>query len=231
MSFIYKDNEYTIKNIDCEYSYFAEQEFLEITAKYIKDNAVIIDIGCNVGNHTIYYSKVLNCKKIYVFEPITKMFNIMMNNFKINNVNNVVPYNIALANKETTLHCISKLPDYNGSFWLWYDNDKNEKHPYERGYAVHKGMTGDEITETIQSKTLDSIMKNTNIDFIKIDVEGMEYEVLKGGINTISKNKPLLQIEIAIDNNHNISKLLSNLNYKRIEQHIFKGENQLWIQQ
>lgn len=42
--------------------------------------------------------------------------------------------------------------------------------------------------------TIDEFFKNDNIDFIKMDIEGAELQALKGGINTIQRNRPILSI-------------------------------------
>jgi hypothetical protein len=77
---------------------------------------------------------------------------------------------------------------------------------------IDENGTGEEI----MVKTLDSL-NFTNIKFIKMDVEGYEYFVLLGGLNTILQSKPIIIIEL---NSHSakyrqdIEKYFKNINYK-----------------
>ena len=233
MSFTYNNKEYSILDMkNNERSGFAEINFLEITKKLIKENSIILDIGANVGNHSIYYEKEIGASKVLSFEPITPVFDRMVDNFKLNNITKNTPYNIAISSKKSELKCISRLPDNYGSYWLWYNNEEY-KHPSERGYVVHKGCDGSSYTDTIQSIPLNDMSLNDieNIDFMKIDVEGMEVEVLNGSLNIIRKYRPIIQIEVAIDNDIKVLGMLSSMGYKRIKKDIFINENQLWIQE
>jgi FkbM family methyltransferase len=232
MSFIYKNQTFTIQDIkDEEFESFRELKFLQIIDTLLPSCSVSLDIGANIGNHSIFMSKILKCGVVYAFEPIPYLYEKMLSNFENNNITNIIPHNIALSSKDSSLKCISKLPDNHGSYWLWYENE-DALHPYERGYLSHKGYDGSEYTESIPSKRLDDIMLSYNIDvlhYIKIDVEGMELEVLNGGINIINRYKPLLQIEVCKDNFEKIEFMMRNMGYVRSHRKIFKGENQLWI--
>jgi len=233
MSFVYNNKNYKILGMkNEEYNSFRELEFLETIKTIVPSGSVCIDIGANVGSHTVFLASEIGARKVFSFEPIPMVFDVLKHNITVNNITDkVIAYNIAISSKNKNLKCISKLPDYHGSYWLWY-SEEDYKHPYDRGYKVHKGCDGSAYTNEIKSDKLDSVMKNENfdeIDFIKIDVEGMEFEVLKGARELIETHKPVLQIEVAIDNNENISKFLSEFNYKRIRG-VFKNENQLWCQ-
>jgi len=232
MSFVYRSREFKIETIlDEELERFEEFQFLKIIETLLPSCSVSLDIGANIGNHSIFMSKILQCSIIHAFEPIPFLYDKMIENFNNNGVDNVISHNIALSSKESNLRCISKLPDNHGSYWLWYDGE-SVKHPYERGYERHKGFDGSEYTKQIPSKRLDDVMIEYNTDkihFIKIDVEGMEIEVLNGGMDIIQKHKPLLQIEVSKDNFELINTLLKSLGYIRINKDVFKWENQLWI--
>jgi FkbM family methyltransferase len=231
MSFIYKNREFSIQDIKGnEFEHFRELSFLKIIDTLLPSCSVSLDIGANIGNHSIFMSKILMCSVIHAFEPIPYLYDKMLFNLENNDIQNVIPHNIALSSKESTLKCISKLPDNHGSYWLWYENEE-ALHPYERGYLSHKDCDGSEYTKSIPSKRLDDVLLKYSIDkihYIKIDVEGMELEVLNGGINTIIRHRPLLQIEVSKDNFETVASLLNRLGYIRSYRTIFKGENQLW---
>jgi FkbM family methyltransferase len=67
-------------------------------------------------------------------------------------------------------------------------------------------------SEIIKLKKLDDF--NFNPSFIKIDIEGHEYECIMGGLKTIKKNKPILLIEYDRNTNKKINKILKKINYK-----------------
>tara|TARA_B100000945_G_C20415576_1_gene614957 strand:- start:44 stop:850 length:807 start_codon:yes stop_codon:yes gene_type:complete len=67
--------------------------------------------------------------------------------------------------------------------------------------------------ETVSIDTLDNVMKNTPLDFLKIDVEGHEFDVIKGGLKTISTHKPTIIYESHLFSNDKVKNLLSSMGY------------------
>ena len=79
---------------------FYEIKTLKILDKYIKDNAVILDIGSNIGNHTLYWSIERNAKKIFAFEPVKETFGTLETNIALNQLlDKVVLYNAAVGSQ------------------------------------------------------------------------------------------------------------------------------------
>lgn len=190
---------------------FLERDYFEIfhlsmLKEYIKENAVILDVGANIGNHTIFFAKECNARKIYCFEPTQKTFQILKENIKINRLDYMVDaMNIALGNKNSKVDVIVNAKDAGSNY-------------------VEENVKGDTALST-----LDSLSINDKIDFIKIDVEGYEYEVLKGMEKTIAKDKPMLFIEIFDVNYDRVHGLLAYMGYKcefRMEQdYLYKFTN------
>jgi len=159
-------------------------------AKFLPENPVCVDCGANRGNHTIYYSKILKAKKVYAFEPIEKIYKELLNNVAANNINNVEIYNFGLGAKESVIKLYSEIPDSRGAFAFWYEGETTMK-PFDMGYKKH--IDADYITA--KSVSLDSIITE-HVDFIKIDVEGMEMELLKGAKRIIEESNPVILIEV-----------------------------------
>lgn len=185
---------------------FFEIDILEELKNYIPKNAVILDIGANIGNHTIYFAKRCNALKVYSFEPIHETFNILKKNIEINNIGNIVElYNLGLSDKNTMGDILK--------------------------YSMHNiGAT--KITHNINGNLKLNKLDNINIDedridFIKIDVEGHEINLLRGAENTLSKYKPSIFIEVFDENKSNIFSILENLGYKYIKE--FDYSNYLFI--
>lgn len=175
--------------------YFA-QSVLEALDAYIKKDSVVVDIGANIGNFTLYWANEAKVKKIYAFEPIHYLFKILEINTKINKIEDkVVLNNCGLADKIC-----------GGEIKYFSDADLND---------VKLKVLQSDTKFVIPLKTLDSCnIKERNIDLIKIFVKGMEKEVLLGATKTIKKHKPAIAIE-SFDNNYNdTNAILKRMGYK-----------------
>jgi FkbM family methyltransferase len=144
-----------------------------LVKRYAKPGSVVLDIGAYVGTHAMFMSKCVGPQgKVYAFEPQPKSFRELFMNMKLNNISNAFLKNMALGKEEGKVE-LSLIPQGN------------------EGMASCYGGSG----VFVEMNTLDSFKLN-NISLIKIDVEGMEDEVLAGGMKTIQKNRPVLIVEI-----------------------------------
>lgn len=157
-----------------------------------KDNRYIIDCGANIGNHTIFFDKYCNAKGIFCFEPQKIIYDILKINLEINKIN-AKAYNYIVSSQSDKLYTINDFCNSNFGGTSFIQNN-------------------DSINNYI-SISLDKICKDTQICAIKIDVEGHEFDVLKGALNIISNYHPVLWIEIK-NNREEIFNMLSNFNYK-----------------
>lgn len=224
--FIYKNQKIFLNYKNTSLKTFDEILFLEYFYNYFKDfkTAInIIDCGGNIGSYSIYFSKFINCKKIYSFEPHPEIFDYLKDNIKLNNCENINIYNFGLSNQNQKINLISHIPGNKGAFWFWYLNESHET-PSEVGYKDHENIENSNII--IDSRQLD-YFNFENINFIKIDVEGMEIEVLNGAKKLINNYKPLLYIEGSKKTFIDIEKWIMENNYIRIEKDLFKSHHYL----
>lgn len=135
------------------------QENINIILKYLPDNGILYDIGANTGAITEEILKVKPNIEAYLFEPVTEIYEFCRDKFKDNP--NITVENLALSNV----------------------NGKCKVHTH----GDNRGFNQIELTEEdsgIKTRTLlDHVILNKlpyNIDFIKIDVEGHEVQVLEG---------------------------------------------------
>jgi len=169
----------------------------------------IIDIGANFGVQSLQFAKNFTNSKIYSVEPTNYAFNKFIKNLELNQKlsKNIYPFQIFLGSKEKVI------PTSIYSSWnLETKENKHVKHLGEK-----KG------TEESNSLTLDEFVilnKISNVDFIKLDVDGFEYNVLKGGINFLKDKKPPIFMELAPYlykeygyNKEKILKLITSLDY------------------
>lgn len=148
-------------------------------------NPVILDIGANIGTFTTWLANAFPLGKIYSFEPQRSVFQMLCGNVAINNLYNVYTHNLALGKENNYIEF--KEPNYFA---------KNDYGTFSLVENVISERTKDSIT--VQVQTLDSfveIHKLKNVDLLKIDVEGMDMDVLLGGVETIRKYHPYIFIE------------------------------------
>lgn len=184
---------------------FFEQNILLELLEYLPEkDAVILDIGANIGNHTLYWAGLCGAKTVYSFEPVKSTFEILSKNIELNGLQDKVKlFNLALSDEKTTC-CMNCYTETNIG-----------------GVSVRKSSSGD-----LAMERLDNInIVEEKVDFVKIDVEGHELFVLNGALETLRKYKPVIFIETG--NPEEVKKLLSPIGY-RLEKE-FENCNSLFI--
>ena len=178
------------KIIDFEKHYI---ECNKLVTKYkpLLENKDILDIGSNIGLFSKAIIKNIKYKSIHLFEPCKKYYEYSISMLNKNNINDNLFFNNYGLSDNTSNQILYKSPDNNIGWNTFLDKD-----PYQ-----YVNFTNNMDKELCSVKTLDDYDIN-NIDFIKMDVEGYEYKVLKGGFNTLKKFKPYLLIEVAWGTNH-----------------------------
>jgi FkbM family methyltransferase len=161
-----------------------ESEYNNIFDKYLNDNSLCIDVGAFIGTNTIKMAR--RCKKVYSFEPYEQTFNLLKKNLEFNNINNVEVYQKAVGNenkKITEMYYPEKLKQYEnlsnvGAMRVTYEFHENTK-----------------MKVDVDMIKLDDYFYMQKIDLIKLDCEGCELDVLKGGKYIIQKFKPIILLE------------------------------------
>ena len=158
-----------------------ETEVFALSQKLVRDykNGIVLDIGANLGSFTVPLAKANPQLTFHSFEPQRIIYYQLCANVFINGLDNVYAHHFGLSNKQDRIKLI--LPDYAtetniGAFSI--DEEVRETE-YE---CPTKGRD-----ETITVFPLDD-GKHKNVRLIKVDVEGHELEVIKGGIETIKAN-------------------------------------------
>ncbi len=158
------------------------------------NNHGVLDIGSNIGNHTIYYANECNANLIYCFEPIAKTFNVLSKNIKLNNLESITKlYQVGVGAFSTNAN-------------IDFYDEKNIG-----GTKLIINAYGDIPVVSIDE------LKISNIGLVKVDVEGLEVEVLKGMLTTLEENHPYITIEIRDKNFEEAFQILSKLGYSYIE--------------
>tara|TARA_R110002074_G_scaffold274915_2_gene446520 strand:- start:2756 stop:3313 length:558 start_codon:yes stop_codon:yes gene_type:complete len=169
----------------------SERKIRDWALPYVKQHRTYIDVGAHNGDTAKPF--VNEFEKIICFEPNPISY------LQLKQNNQLQSYNLALGDTETT-----------GALVV---NDKtgNPEHG-----SIFEGRTknwtnGEKFT--VQVKTLDSFKFFKNIDFIKIDTEQYEYNVVLGALKTIKKNKPVIFFENKRNEADKVILLLLDLGY------------------
>jgi FkbM family methyltransferase len=118
--------------------------------------------------------------KIYAFEPIPSTYEKLKYNILLNNFSSIEIFNIALGNEEDIMKMEMSCPTNSGGFKMTPKNS----------------IIKNEWVQVLQKKLDDFYKLDNPIQFIKIDVEGYEIEVLKGAEQIIKKYTPVMVIEL-----------------------------------
>jgi FkbM family methyltransferase len=193
-SFIHKiDNDLKLylyqDSILSKYIYFSfEEAEIKFVKKFLKEGDTFFDIGANIGLFSLHLSNVVgNNGKIFAFEPTPETFRRLNENIEINGFKNILTENIGLS-------------DQNGKMDF---NISNSGFDAWNSFAKLDDI-GKADTIQVSVYTLDDYIDNNNInkiDLIKLDVEGWELFVLKGGVKLLSTdNSPVLLVEFTETN-------------------------------
>jgi FkbM family methyltransferase len=142
----------------------------------ITEDMIVIDIGANIGYYALLESQLASKGYVHAIEPVPNNYNLLMKNIGLNNCKNVSTYNFALGNVNgfSDMHISDKC---NLSSFI--------KNPH--GNFIN--------TLHVPIFTLDYFIKSHlthNPHFIRMDVEGFEYEILRGSSTTLQNVAPLI---------------------------------------
>jgi len=167
---------------------FYESIFLEYLSQYHKKNGLIIDVGANIGNHSIFFGKILQAEVIAIEpEPHNAFF--LDLNIRINQLQaKVTAVKAAIGKAKGSICMRMNVANNFGSFTA-----KPEANP-------NTSPVDDPMAIEVATQTLDSLVAENNIDpenisIIKIDVEGMEVEALLGSVSVIKQSLPVIAVE------------------------------------
>ena len=166
-----------------------------------KDNVVFYDIGSNIGVYSLYANKLYN-HKVFAFEAEIWNSKILNQNIYLNNsVNKIEAFNLAIGSK----NCFGAL----------------NLNTFDAGGSIHtfKEDSKSTLYQNIFCVSLDSLIYEYNFDFpnfIKIDVDGNEYEIIKGLTKILKDDRLkslLIEIDFSIKDSLKIIDIMKNNNF------------------
>lgn len=154
-----------------------EEPIARKIASSLKTGMTFIDVGANIGQHTLIASGAIGPSgRIVSFEPQEKVRELLKENINNNNLNNITVLPYALG-------------QHDGSANIYHMNKKNDGEASLRPGSFKESVTKEKIT----IRTLSGLMSElniTHIDVMKIDIEGAELDMLKGSEAFFNRCKP-----------------------------------------
>ncbi|MBY0407612.1 MAG: FkbM family methyltransferase [Rickettsiales bacterium] len=140
---------------------------------------VFVDVGANAGNHALFMSQLAD--RVLAFEPFARVREQMEENLALNHITNVQVFPFALSDKEETL-----------PFYASGESNLGAS-SFAKAHKQDSAYLGD-----MQLRVGDAVLREmgiTQVDILKVDVEGFEKPVLRGLTETISASRPLMVVE------------------------------------
>lgn len=147
----------------------------KILKEELSEGMHVVDIGANIGYYALIEAQIVsNIGKVYAIEPELSNFELLKKNVQVNCFDNIVEtFQLAIADKDGP----SKL----------YISDASNLHS-----LFNLENTSEDRYIIIKTSTLDNFLRDkTRIDLIRMDIEGFEYKVIDGMIETLEKEKSL----------------------------------------
>lgn len=181
---------------------FSDEGLTQMIMKYLKPGMTFMDIGAHIGYETLLSSKIVGSEgKIFSFEPTPSTYNLLYKNTR--QLKNVIINNMAVWSKSSML----KLFDFGLSY-----SGLNSFFKPRVSKKISLGLKPESIN--VPAVSIDEYLDLYNIkpDFIKIDAESAEYDILVGMAKTVKEIKPIIVLEIG-DMPNESSKTLKCINF------------------
>ena len=181
--------------------FYCKSDSSDHLLNYLEQSETIFDIGANIGQTALNMLKTQKSKglnaTIYAFEPYPKTFYKLETNIALNKSDHIQAFNLGLSTEKGMLYMAQHSP-YNSGGFRMMEKSTN---------AISVPVIS--LDEFVYENYI------THIDFIKIDVEGFEIQVIEGARKTLETFKPILVFEYSLENikaqNGDIQKLFNQL--------------------
>ena len=152
---------------------FFEEEQLADIRKVIPPEAVVVDAGANIGNHSVFFALIAGARQVHAFEPMRVAFSTLQRNIALNGLGErVTAHNVAVGAAAGSADLLRYVEHNTGGTVLGLDRPGL--------YPV----------APIDSLGLE------RCDFLKIDVEGNQLAALAGAAQTIARCRPMIWVEL-----------------------------------
>lgn len=159
--------------------HFYERDQLDYHRSLIPHRGRVLDVGANLGNHSVYYATVCKAELVIAIEPARRAVRLFEATLQRNDLPNIELHPATAAGA--------------GTGWAILDHSEAIQHNLG-GTAIK--VIPKPLPGSIRVMPADEIVGERPIDFIKIDVEGTEMQVLTGLQRTVDRDRPVIAVEI-----------------------------------
>lgn len=175
-----------------------EQEELDLLVKHIEPGSRILDVGANIGNHTVWFEKIAKARAVVPIEPQPRMLKHLKLNCALNRLTHVDFSFLGIAlgsgTSQGTIEIAERFNPAGASIALRADGE-------------------------VPVRRADDLFVRARFDFIKIDVEGAELAVIEGMQDLIRRCRPTMFVEVANDNIEQFKSTVDRLGYRVVAEY------------
>jgi FkbM family methyltransferase len=177
--------------------YYELAELLKLRSD-VGSRSSVLDIGANIGNHAVFFLKHMGCSRLTVVEPFPAAMQHLLANMSLNYHPHVQLRALPIAFGATSgSGTIIAPPCFNVGLT-----------------RINNNTSGD---VTINAGDI-ALGGNYPVDLIKIDVEGMELEVLEGLVETLTRDSPAIYVEVSTRTRSRALEFLNSLGYRVVRE-------------
>lgn len=158
--------------------------FRRAVERFCAPHPTILDIGANIGMTALVFAAIPG-SRVIAFEPMPRTYAYLRRNAEANGLANLETHCLGLSDQPGTARIGERAPGMDSASFGILD-----------GSEAADGL----FSETVALSSLDVFVADAGlerVDYLKIDVQGWDTHVLKGGLETIRKHRPVIQIEVA----------------------------------
>jgi FkbM family methyltransferase len=157
-----------------------EKDEADLLDRMVRPDFVAFDVGANMGWYALHLARRLPAGRVLAFEPIPETFDFFRRNIALNGATNVVAFNFGMSEKEGELR-----------FFYYPSCSGGTSSADTLGFADAREVT-------CRVRRLDDVQREVGAapDLLKIDVEGAELFVIRGGLDCIRRHRPIIYCEM-----------------------------------
>ncbi len=157
-----------------------EPDLVALVSKKVRPGFRVVDIGAHIGYYTLLLSRLVGANgHVFSFEPVSTNFEFLSENVRLNNCTNVEPINRAVVDVHQQIR---------------FDIPENDQLPVAVSFADPNSRG----TFTVEGISLDEFFLDSpeKVDFLKVDAESAEDQVLDGARGLIARDHPSILMEV-----------------------------------
>jgi FkbM family methyltransferase len=188
---------------------FYEVEQLARHRNLIWSGSTVLDIGANVGNHSLFYACFTRAQVVFPFEPNPTARRLLLRSREINGLDTKIAVDychLAVGSKS----CQVKVG-------IEPKNNLGATQMVRIDREVDRDSTKEDDDHVVQCVTLDDLYFQQPVSFVKMDIEGWEIDALHGAENFIRKHRPFWSIEVNANNESAFWRWTAETHYQVID--------------